>query len=39
MSIANSWVGGWSNRQQITIIFGSGGRNFFEHRNKFLIFE
>ncbi len=29
----------WSNRQQFAISFCSGGRNFFEHQNKFLIFE
>ena len=37
--IANRW--GWtlSNRQQIAISFGSGGKSSFEHQNKFLIYE
>ncbi len=36
-SIANNRAGRWSNRRQIAISFSSGGRNSFEHQNKFLI--
>jgi len=38
-SIADSGAERWSNRLHNATIFGSGGRNSFEHQYKFLIFE
>ncbi len=38
-SIANSGAGRWRNRPHIAINSGSGGRNPFEHQNKFFFFK
>jgi len=38
-SIANSGAGRWSNRLHIACQLWFGQKEFFEHQNKFLIFE